>query len=428
MGKHLKEFLKKKLQVMKNATYMRWRLFASLSFIFFFSMGNIFGQEEGAIFLTNPSFEDLPQHSKPPRGWYDCGFPGESPVDVQPSGQFGVIKPPIEGQSYLGMVVRDNDTWEAVSQRLSTPLKKGQCYSFSIHLARSNLYISYSRLPGKDNKEANYITPAKLRIYGGFDYCDKKYMMAETNLVINERWIEYNFKFEPIEDYTHIIFEAFYKTPTLFPYNGNIILDNASAIKPIPCDEELLEEEAEEPEEVTTAPEPPTPPVAEKKTPEKTDPFEPNQPKAPEKATTPTPQPEEVADDPIKFSKEIKRSDLKKGQKLQVDNLYFEADKSVIRDQSYQILNEIFDFLNINKDLVVEIGGHTNGLPPDWYCDQLSNDRAEAVVKYLVEKGISRNRLQFKGYGKRQPVATNETEEGRAKNQRVEIKILDISG
>lgn len=411
---------------MKNATYMRWRLFASLSLIFFFSSCYVFSQGEGAIFLTNPSFEDLPQHSKPPRGWYDCGFAGESPPDVQPSGEFGVIKPAIDGQSYLGMVVRDNDTWEAVSQRLSTPLKKGQCYSFSIFLARSELYISYSRLPGNDNKEANYITPAKLRIYGGFDYCDKQYMMGETNLVINERWIEFNFKFEPIADYTHIIFEAFYKTPTLFPYNGNILMDRASAIEPIPCDEEPTEEEpAEDPEEITT-PDPTTPPVVEK-APEKAEPFQPKPP-SPEKVTPPAPQPEEVADEPIKFSKEIKRADLKKGQKLQVEDLYFEADKSVIRDESYQILNEIYEFLNTNKDLVVEIGGHTNGLPPDWYCDQLSNDRAEAVVTYLVEKGIARQRLQFKGYGKRQPVASNDTQEGREKNQRVEIKILDISG
>ena len=409
---------------MKNATYMRWRLFASLLLVLLFSTADLCAQKEGSIFLTNPSFEDLPQHSKPPRGWYDCGFSGESPPDVQPSGEFGVIKPAIDGQSYLGMVVRDNDTWEAISQRLSTPLKKGQCYSFSIFLARSELYISYSRLPGNANKEANYTTPAKLRIYGGFDYCDKQFMMGETNLVVNERWIEFNFKFEPIDDYTHLIFEAFFKTPTLFPYNGNILMDHASAIEPIPCDEEVVEEEPEtEPEEVTT-PLQPSPPVADQKTPEEVAKPAPQE-NTPEQVTTPKP---EVADEPIKFSKEIKREDLKKGQKLQVDNLYFEADKSVIRNESNQILNEIYEFLNINRDLVVEIGGHTNALPPDWYCDKLSNDRAEAVVKFLVDKGISRNRLQFKGYGKRQPVDTNETQEGRFKNQRVEIKIIDISG
>ncbi len=410
---------------MKNAVHMRWRLFASLSFVLLFSSSYIFAQEEGAIFLTNPSFEDLPQHSKPPRGWYDCGFAGESPPDVQPSGEFGVVKPAHGGQSYLGMVVRDNDTWEAISQRLSTPLKKGQCYSFSIFLARSNLYISFSRLPGNSDKEANYITPAKLRIYGGFDYCDKRYMMGETNLIVNERWIEFNFKFEPLDDYTHLIFEAFYKTPTLFPYNGNILMDEASAIKPIPCDEEPeVEEEEPEPEVVTTTP---NPPAVEEKTPEKADPFKAPEQQPEEKvATNPAPPPP-VSDQPIKFSKEIKRADLKKGQKLQVDNLYFEADKSVIQENSHTILNEIFDFLDDNKDLVIEIGGHTNGLPPDWYCDRLSNDRAKAVVDFLVNNGISKNRLQFKGYGKRQPIASNETNEGRKKNQRVEIKILSIN-
>lgn len=407
---------------------MRGRLFASLSLIFIFSITNILAQEEGAIFLTNPSFEDLPQHSKPPRGWYDCGFAGESPPDVQPSGEFGVVKPAHDGQTYLGMVVRDNDTWEAISQRLSSPLQKGQCYSFSIYLAQSELYISYSRIPGNSNKEANYITPAKLRIYGGFDYCDKQYMMAETNLIINKRWIEFNFKFEPIDNYTHIIFEAFYKTPTLFPYNGNILLDRASPIEPIPCDEELVEEEPEEETEEITPPQPTTPPVAEEKTPEKADPFQPKQDTSPEKTTSPKADPPAVADEPIKFSKEIKRSELKKGQKLQVDNLYFEMDKSVIREESNKILNEVYDFLNTNKDLIVEIGGHTNGLCTDSYCDKLSEDRAKAVVDFLVIRGISRNRLQYKGYGKRQPIATNETAAGRKKNQRVEIKILSING
>ncbi len=415
---------------MKNAARMRWRLFASLFFIFFFTISNIFTQEEGGIFLTNPSFEDLPQHSKPPRGWYDCGFAGESPPDVQPSGEFGVVKPAYDGQSYLGMVVRDNDTWEAVSQRLSSPLQKGQCYSFSIYLARSELYISYSRLPGNSNREANYITPAKLRIYGGFDYCDKQYMLAETNLVINERWIEFNFKFEPIADYTHLIFEAFYKTPTLFPYNGNILIDKASAIEPVPCDEELAEEEPEEeqPEEVTTPPEPLTPPVADQPQEKKADPFQPQKEETIVEEEEPEVEEPAVPEETITFSKEIKRSDLKKGQKLLVENLYFEADSSVIRRESDNILNEIYDFLNTNKDIVVEIGGHTNSRPPSWYCDRLSEARAKAVVDFLVGRGISRNRLQFKGYGKRQPIATNETAEGRKKNQRVEIKILSING
>jgi hypothetical protein len=80
------------------------------------------------IRLTNPSFEDT-GHSRPPTGWKDCGsfmFPGESPPDVQPSGSWHVYKPATDGDTYLGMVVRENDTWEAVSQALSGALQKGK--------------------------------------------------------------------------------------------------------------------------------------------------------------------------------------------------------------------------------------------------------------------------------------------------------------
>ena len=82
--------------------------------------------QDDPIELNNPSFEDFARASKEPRGWYDCGFPGETPPDVQPSGGFEVFKPAYEGRTYLGMVVRDNDTWESVAQRLSRPLQGGQ--------------------------------------------------------------------------------------------------------------------------------------------------------------------------------------------------------------------------------------------------------------------------------------------------------------
>ena len=105
---------------------MRLRIVVLLGCLFGMCTG-LQAQEE-PIKLTNPSFEDLPHHSKPPRGWIDCGFDGETPVDVQPNGTFSVTKPAAEGNTYIGMVVRDNDTWEAVSQRLSRPLQAGQCY------------------------------------------------------------------------------------------------------------------------------------------------------------------------------------------------------------------------------------------------------------------------------------------------------------
>lgn len=414
---------------------MNWRHILILCCGMFLMNNPIFSQsieesEGEVIYLTNSSFEDIPKHSKTPRGWYDCGFLDESPPDVQPSGEFGVIKPAIDGDTYLGMVVRDNDTWEAVAQRLSSPMKKGQCYSFSIYLARSELYLSLSRKAGASNKEANYITPAKLRIYGGFDYCDKQYMLGETSLIINERWIEFNFKFEPIDDYTYIIFEAFYKTPTLFPYNGNLLIDKASAINPIPCNEEEVVEEVVE-ETVEPTPDPVTTPAAQS--------VPPSTEKATEQPVEPTTAPEEVVtttpevtkEEPVEtpnFNPEMKKEELKVGQKLRIDKLYFGADESIIQANSFNALNELFAFMANNSDIVIEVGGHTNGLPPDGYCDNLSTQRAKAVVDYLIKKGISSNRLKFKGYGKRELIASDATLEGRRKNQRVEIKILSKNG
>lgn len=402
-----------------------------ISFLFLGTI-SMTGQEE-AIYLNNPSFEDMPRHSKAPRGWRDCGFPGESPPDVQPSGTFMTIdKPAIDGSTYLGMVVRDNDTWERVSQRLSKPLEKGQCYEFSIFVARSELYLSQSRL---NNEQVNYTTPCKLRIYGAFGYCNQQFLLAETSLIINTRWLEYRFKLEPDDNYTYIMFEAFYKTPTLFPYNGNILLDKASAIVPVPCDQPLAEKITEPtPEQPPVADNPVTPPAPTPKTPAKTQEPTP-QPKDPvvieslpkvDDTQTTKVQPQTTNDEVTIAG--LKKSDLKKGQTIRIENLYFRATKAVITEESFPILDEVYRFLNAHQDVAVEIGGHTNSLPPHDICDRLSSERAKAVMEYLLEKGIAKRRLQSKGYGKRDPIADNKTLAGRRKNQRVEIKILDIDG
>ncbi|MCB9265516.1 MAG: OmpA family protein [Lewinellaceae bacterium] len=390
---------------------------SSLLFLLLMASCSLAFSQEEAIYLTNPSFEDMPRHSKEPVGWYDCGgdlFPGESPPDVQPSGEFSVTKPANHGSTYLGMVVRDNDTWESVSQKLSRPLKKGKCYEFSLDLARSELYISLSRA---NNEQANYITPAKLRIWGGFGYCDKQYLLDETPLVNKHQWMQFNFKFEPIADYSYITLEAFYETPTLFPYNGNILVDNASPIKPIPCDEQVAEEpvspQPEEPQDIARE-DPPRQPASTPK------------PQKPATATQTTPRAPDP--EPEKTIAGVKRSEMAKGQSIRLDKLYFDADSSRIQKESFSFLNEVYEFLDVNNDVVIEIGGHTNGLPPDEYCDKLSTARAKAVADYLASKGISRKRLQYKGYGKRQPVASNKTPYGRRKNQRVEIKILEMGG
>lgn len=372
--------------------------------------------QEGNIQLTNPSFEDVARHSHVPRGWYDCGFPGESPPDTQPdpAATFQVSKAAYDGNTYLGLVVRDNDTWESVSQKLTKPMEKNKCYEFSLQMARSESYVSSSRIT---EEQANYITPAKVRIYGGFDYCDKQYLLGESKLVINTRWVEYNFKFEPIGNYTHIIIEAFYNTPTLFPYNGNILLDKASDLVLIPCDQPLAEEEPEEKPAAAVTKPPVKPEVKKPAT-------------TPPKVTTKSPEkkdePKELIEN-VKIS-DIDRSELKTGSTIRIDNLYFEADKAVVMQNSFAVLDDLYNFLNRNPDVVVEIGGHTNNLASENYAYRLSSDRAKTIYDYLVKKGIDKDRVKYKGYGKKVQIAGNNTAEGRRKNQRVEIKILSING
>lgn len=389
-----------------------------MSLLSMLAWGQAYTQSLGdTVFLSNPSFEDYPRAGRQPMGWYDCGFPNETPPDVQPDPTFQVNKPAFHGNTYLGMVVRDNETWESVSQRLSKPLRKGKCYSFKLDLARSEDYYSQSRVT---NEPANYATPAKIRIFGGYGYCDKNYMLAESKLVINTRWIEYEFKFEPIGDYSYITIEAYYQTPTLFPYNGNILVDHASPIAPIPCDEPIASNEPPpaNPSKATPPKTTPKNPPVKKEEP-KTNPVRPEEPKIVD--NTPKPKPP-VQDEEV--FQGVKRSQLKEGTIISIDKLYFEANNAVLKKESFPKLDEVFQFLTSNDDLVVEIGGHTNGLASPGFADQLSTARAKAVADYLVKKGIENARLQYKGYGRGTPIADNSTVEGRRKNQRVEIKIL----
>lgn len=130
----------------------------------------------------------------------------------------------------------------------------------------------------------------------------------------------------------------------------------------------------------------------------------------------------------IRIIPELSASNLRMGATIKLNRIYFEPDSTNMEASSIPTVDELFDFLQENPNIVIEVGGHTNGIPSHEYCDQLSTERSKSVAQYLVDKGIPASQLRYKGYGKRKPVATNSTEEGRAKNQRVEIKVLNIKG
>lgn len=112
---------------------------------------------------------------------------------------------------------------------------------------------------------------------------------------------------------------------------------------------------------------------------------------------------------------------LRSGEKIILDNLYFDANKSIIKPESYEELDRLYTFLVANPGVIIEIGGHTNGLCSESYCEKLSLNRANAVKEYLTTKGIDGIRISTVGYGSKQPIDTNSTPEGRKRNQRVEV-------
>ena len=115
---------------------------------------------------------------------------------------------------------------------------------------------------------------------------------------------------------------------------------------------------------------------------------------------------------------------LQQGGKLILDRLYFSTDSAVILPQSFAQLDQLIQAMRQLPAVKIIINGHTDNTGTDEYNLQLSIARAEAVRYYLLSKGISKFRMETKGYGRSQPVADNLTEEGKAKNRRVEIEVI----
>jgi OmpA-OmpF porin, OOP family len=110
---------------------------------------------------------------------------------------------------------------------------------------------------------------------------------------------------------------------------------------------------------------------------------------------------------------------------LKLDNVYYATDKHDLTPDSKVVLDSTLLVLLVSNPLVkIEIASHTDDQGADTYNMKLSQRRADGVVKYLVSKGISPDRLVAKGYGKTKPVASNDSAEGREKNRRTEFKVI----
>jgi OmpA-OmpF porin, OOP family len=134
--------------------------------------------------------------------------------------------------------------------------------------------------------------------------------------------------------------------------------------------------------------------------------------------------------DSLKAYREVKKDVqlnlLKPNASFTLNNLFFDFDSSSLNKNSELELARVIELLKANPKMSVEISAHTDDKGSDEYNNKLSQARAESVVKYLNENGIARERMIAKGYGKTLPSVPNDSDENRAKNRRVEFKILKL--
>ncbi|RMG81089.1 MAG: tetratricopeptide repeat protein [Bacteroidetes bacterium] len=123
---------------------------------------------------------------------------------------------------------------------------------------------------------------------------------------------------------------------------------------------------------------------------------------------------------------EVPLQPISVGKSVVLKNVFFETGKYDLKPESKAELDKLVEFLKNNPDVKIEIGGHTDSMGNDADNQVLSENRAKAVYDYLIRNGVSAERLSYKGYGENQPIASNETEEGRQKNRRTEFKIIGL--
>ena len=122
--------------------------------------------------------------------------------------------------------------------------------------------------------------------------------------------------------------------------------------------------------------------------------------------------------------KELKLVPIEVGRTVRLNNIFFDTGKSELRPESGPELDRLVTTLNDAPKMVIEVRGHTDNTGSNEINAKLSQDRADSVREYFVSKGIEPDRIASKGFGESKPVATNDTDEGRQQNRRVEFVIV----
>lgn len=137
--------------------------------------------------------------------------------------------------------------------------------------------------------------------------------------------------------------------------------------------------------------------------------------------------PEQVRPEPVEYKEEITEvaPELEVGESITLKNVFFQTGKYTLLDVSIVELDKVVEMMQKHPNMRIELGGHTDNVGRPEANQKLSEQRAKAVYDYLVKKGISADRLTYKGYGQTEPVADNTTPEGRRQNRRTVFTILE---
>lgn len=168
-----------------------------------------------SIMLKNPSFEGDQSLPISILGWSPCQR-GSTP-DLLP-GLWNVYLPAKDGNNYLGLITREDGTYEEVVQELPISLKQNECYKINMWLAHSETYVGYN-------------LPVRLRIWSCDKNCNKIQLLSTTKLITNTFWENNELFMDPKTDVKYLMFEAFYGPGIFVPYKGNVLIDNIGYIE-----------------------------------------------------------------------------------------------------------------------------------------------------------------------------------------------------
>ncbi len=184
---------------------------------------------QSSEYITNPSFEDTPRQNYPPEGWFDCSFHNESPIDVHgyESEFFGVKELPADGETFVGMVTRDNETYEGISTKVLQPLLADSTYEISIMVKQASAYNSISRAT---SRPVNYINPTLLEAWAGQLSCQMNTFLWEYKVEGYGNWDLVTFNLTPEKNIRYLSLYA--RHPENAEYtNGHILIDDLQISK-----------------------------------------------------------------------------------------------------------------------------------------------------------------------------------------------------